>query len=69
MCLSRQQNINPSVFCTACRPTPLAGMPVFAYTGRLAVAGALQLRMEGDSRSDSIRGKVQRMQGMRTVCF
>lgn len=37
-------------------------MPVFAYTGHLAAAGALQLRTEGDGRSDSIRGKVQPMQ-------
>lgn len=67
MCLSRQWNVIPLVFSTARRPTPLAGMPVFAYTGCLAAAGALQLRTEGDGRSDSIRGKVQRMQGMRTL--
>lgn len=54
----------PLVFSTACRPTPLAGMPVFAYTRCLAAAGALQPRTEGNGRSVSVRGKVQRMQGM-----
>lgn len=51
----------PLVFSTACRPTSLAGC--------LAAAGALQLRTEGNGRSASVRGEVQRMQSMRTVCF